>query len=146
MPFKPLMHLSIFAALAACDLFGPTPSLSHAAAMFWCGPTDGPATAIVLAQEPVQSVPAPYPRVSVMIWQSVTDIAGHIFTVTSGAAAGAVYFPSPDKIESAISGTIMIRSVDAAKTVRGAVSLQFPSRIVETPFTAPWINNGMLCG
>ena len=50
MPFKPLMHLSIFAALAACDLFGPTPSLSHAAAMTGCGPADGPTLVVTLAR------------------------------------------------------------------------------------------------
>ncbi len=33
MPFKPLMHLSILAALAACDLFGP--SYPYASVQVW---------------------------------------------------------------------------------------------------------------
>src|ERR1044071_8064654 len=123
-------YLSALLAISAgCDVFGPASSLSHAAARFWCGPADGPATAIVLAQEPVQPGDWPYPSVHVMIWQDVSRIAGHTWSVTSDAAGGS-YTPTPDRLESPISGTITIRSVDAAKTVRGSLRLRFPSRSV----------------
>jgi hypothetical protein len=118
--------------------------LAHAAAMFWCGPADGPATVIVLADEPVQSVEPLYPSVSIMILDGVSGIAGRTFSVT-GDSAGATYIIKPGHNEFASSGSIIITSVDSAKTVSGSASLRFQSRIVETQFTAPWIESLMLC-
>jgi len=136
--------VSLLALLAGCDQLGPQPRLAHAAAMRWCGPADGPATVIVLADEPVQSVEPLYPSVSIMILDGVSGIAGRTFSVT-GDSAGATYIIKPGHNEFASSGSIIITSVDSAKTVSGSASLRFQSRIVETQFTAPWIESLMLC-
>jgi hypothetical protein len=136
--------LSLLALLAGCDELGPQPRLSHAAAMRWCGPADGPATVIRLADEPVQSAEPLYPSVSIMILDGVSGIAGRTFSVT-GDSAGATYITKPGQYAYASSGSVTITSVDSAKTVSGSASLRFQSRIVETQFTAPWIESLMLC-
>jgi hypothetical protein len=132
-------------ALAACDDAGPVQPLSHSAAMFWCGPADGAATVIVLANEPVQSPQPLYPSVFMMILDDVSALPGRTLSVT-GDSAGATYIVNPGQSESAISGSVTITSVDSAQTVKGSVSLRFPSRVVEMQFTAPWIESLMLCG
>ncbi len=136
---------SSLAVLVGCDLIGPQLQFSHAATMLQCGPADEPYTRIVLASEPVTSTEAAYPNVHVVIWQSVREIASHTFSVTRNVGAGAWYVTGPNKVESALSGSVTVTSVDSTDTVEGSLALRFPSRVVETPFTAPWINNGMLC-
>ena len=129
----------------ACDRLGPKAPLSHSAAMRWCGPADGPATVIVLANEPVQSPDPLYPSVFMMILDGVSALPGRAFSVT-GDSAGATYVVKPGQSESAIFGRLTIISVDSANTVRGTVVLRFPSRVVDMQFTAPWIESLMLCG
>lgn len=137
--------LSLLALLAGCDQLGPQPSLSHAAAMLWCGPADQGYTAIVLADEPITSAEAAFPHVGIGITESPAQLTGRTWSVTSDSAA-ARYFTAPNKSERAISGSVTVTSVDSANTVAGSVLLRFPSRIVETQFTAPWIESLMLCG
>src|SRR5262245_767709 len=57
----PVLSSLALLALTACDRVGPRQPLAHSAAMFWCGPADGPATVIVLADEPVQTPQPLYP-------------------------------------------------------------------------------------
>lgn len=131
--------------VGGCDRLGPKRPLSHSAAMFWCGPADGPATVIVLADDPVQSPEPLYPSVFMMILADVHGLPGRTLSVT-GDSAGATYVMKPGQSQSAVSGTVTITSVDSAKTVTGSVSLRFPSRVVDMQFTAPWIESLMLCG
>jgi len=149
MPFKPLMHLSILAALAACDVFGPASSLSHAAAMTGCGPADGPTLVVTLAREAIGTAAPSYPYASVQVWEppAVSALAGHTWSVGPNADASAWYVSLPGRSQSAAGGSITITSVDSANTIEGAVSLRFPSRMVATHFRAPWIQrSGPLCG
>jgi hypothetical protein len=139
-----LTPLALLLTLTACDQFGPEPTLSYAATMLWCGPADEGYTAIVLAKEPVTSREAALPYVGIGVTESVSRLAERTWSVT-GDSASASYITQPNKSERALSGSITITSVDSASTVIGSVSLRFPSRIVEMPFTAPWINTGMTC-
>lgn len=117
---------------------------SHAVAMFTCGPADGPATAIVLAREPISSAqPAP-PYVWVTIWLSVTELAGRSFAV-DGEATG-WYQTGPSSHELATAGTVHVDAVTDDLTVHGVVDLRFPSGRVVRGFSAEWRQSSVLCG
>src|SRR5438445_7389720 len=64
--------IALIICLSSCDLLGPAPSLSHAAATSGCGPAGGPTIVILLSHDPIRSVPPSFPYVSVTIWQPVT--------------------------------------------------------------------------
>ena len=135
--------VGLLALLAGCDQFGPGPALSHAAAWFTCGPADGPVTAIVLANEPVRLAEPSYPFVEIMIQESVSAIGGRTWSLT-GDTAFASYVTRLHR-EPVTAGTVTITSVDNAKTVKGSLSAHFGSRIVTMDFTAPWLENPVLC-
>ncbi|OLC06974.1 MAG: hypothetical protein AUH41_11450 [Gemmatimonadetes bacterium 13_1_40CM_66_11] len=127
--------------LSSCDLLGPAPSLSHAAATSGCGPAGGPTIVILLSHDPIRSVPPSFPYVSVTIWQPVTaaSLAGHTWSVDSTGAASAFYVTWPGRSQSGSSGSITITSVDSTNALAGVLDLQFPSRGVATQFKASWI-------
>ena len=140
-----ILSFSALLSLTACDLVGPQDKLSHAAAWFMCGPADGPATAIVLAAEPVELHQPSSPRLEVTILQDVGAIAGHTWDL-KGDSAYASYVIKQDSAEPVSSGTVRITSVDTANTIRGIVTARFGSRTVVHSFTAPWLQNRVLCG
>jgi len=127
-----------------CDLFGPQPRLSHAATTLACGPADEGFTAILLANDPIDSAEPSFPYVRVVFWEPVSALAGRIWDITTDMGPGAWYFTG-HKVQSAISGRVTVTSVDTTNKVDGAVDLQFPSRSVETEFNAPWLNTGVTC-
>ena len=141
-------RLSVLALSLGCSVFTGPGNFSHAVATFGCGPADGPATWITLASQPIPPAgPTPFPYVAIMIDQPLSALAGHTFLVGSGGTAGATYSAGPNSYESAALGRVIIASVDADSTIRGNVSLTFPSRQVFVAFTAPWIQRtGTLCG
>jgi hypothetical protein len=136
---------SCLGVTAGCDLFGPAPSLSHAAAVWGCGPADGPTVAILLAPDPIRSFPPSIPYVNATIWNPPYPLAGHTWSVSPRGEASASFVPWPGALQSASSGSITITSVDSSRTVDGVVDLQFPSRMVTTHFKAPWISSGVYC-
>jgi hypothetical protein len=141
--------LSLAAALllpvTACSVFGTNDELSHAAAWFECGPADGPATAIVLAHDPVELHQPSYPLVEITILREVSAIAGRTWNL-KGDSAYATYIASAGSGAAAMSGTVTITHVDSANTIQGNVIAQFGSRTVAQAFTAPWLQNRVLCG
>ncbi|SRR6266511_2289781 len=130
----------------ACDVSGPASSLSHAAAMLQCGPGDGPVTVIVLAHDSVVFAHPSYPLVSVAISAQVSALAGRRWDIPSDTGVVAWYVTGAGKAQPAISGRVTVTRVDSTKRVDGTVELQFPSRIVATAFSAPWIDSGVTCG
>ena len=140
------LFLSTFAATAACGLFDSGPDLSHAAAMASCGPTDGPATVIVLAHEPIESAQPPFPYVSVMILGSVSDLSPRTWDITTNTGPGVWYAVGPNQFESATSGRVTVTSIDSTNRIEGFVQLGFPSRFVATAFSAQWLERAVLCG
>lgn len=138
--------LASLAAITACGLFDSEADLSHAAAMASCGPTDGPATLIVLAHEPIESAQPPFPYVSVMILEAVSDLSPRTWDITTSTAPGVWYAAGPDDYQSATSGRVTVTSIDSTNRVDGFVQLGFPARFVATAFSAPWLERAVLCG
>jgi hypothetical protein len=136
---------SVLVAMVGCGVVDPDRDLSHAAAMFQCGPADGPTTVIVLAHDPVVFAQPSYPHVSVVISHEVSALAGRTWEMPSDTGAAAWYITGPGNAQSAVSGHVVVTSVDNTNKVEGAVELQFPSRLVATQFSAPWINSGVTC-
>jgi len=132
-----------------CNLSGPVnppeAGFTHSVSTFMCGPADGPATAILLARDPIEGLQPSNPYISVMIQRPASGLAGTTWVVGSNDA-GAVYVAGPDQREEAISGTVRITRVVAQERVEGSVELRFPSRNVTAAFSAPWIESFMLCG
>jgi hypothetical protein len=134
-----------------CNLTGPVnrpaAGFSHSVSTFTCGPADGPATAILLAREPIDGLQPSDPYVSVVIQRPASGLAGTTWLVgTNVGDVGAVYVAGSDQHEEAISGTVRITGVVAQERVEGSVELRFPSRTVTVAFSAPWIESFILCG
>ncbi len=129
--------------LVACEATSPLQE-THAVAMFRCGPADQGGTAILLTPDPISPLHPPTSQVEVMIWESVTTLAGRTWSMNTDTA-GAWNIVGGDGLESATSGHITVTSVDAAKTVVGSVELHFPSTTVVTDFNARWVENGVTC-
>jgi hypothetical protein len=139
--------VSVLLLTLACDVAGVPDDLPHAAANFTCGPADGPATAIMLARDPITSAGPglPYVQVTIDAWPPA-DLAGRSWIVGSDLV-GAWYVPESRAAEIATIGRVQVVRVDSDSTIHGEVSLAFPSRRVVGTFTAAWIErSGTLCG
>ena len=135
---KPLSMLSSMVVVSlGCGLFGPDPALSHAVAMVGPGPADGPVPIIFLAHEPIDCNRRPFPYVAMNFGES-GQISARTWDIAADVTPDVSYNTSPGKFEGAISGTVTVTSVDNSK-VEGSVDLQFPSRTVTKPFSAPWV-------
>jgi len=137
-----LYALTLLALTTGCDLFGPAPSLSHAAATNGCGPADGPTWIILLAPDPIRSATPPTPYVSVEIWQPVIPVLVQAYAIGSGASAS--YSPWPGTVQRASGGSVALTKVDSAG-IEGTVDLRFPAKTVKTAFSGPWIRSSSLC-
>jgi hypothetical protein len=134
-----------------CNLTGPVnhpeAGFTHAVSTFMCGPADGPATAVLLARDPIEGLQPSNPYVSVVIQRAASGLAGTTWVVgTSVRDVSAVYVTGSGQQEDAISGTVRITRVVAQERVEGSVELRFPSRNVTEAFSAPWIESFILCG
>jgi hypothetical protein len=134
-----------------CNLTGPVnhpeAGLTHSVSTFMCGPADGPATAILLARDPIEGLQPSNPYVSVVIQRAASGLAGTSWVVgTNVGDVSAVYVAGSDQREDAVSGTVRINRVVAQERVEGSVELRFPSRDITEAFSAPWIEGFILCG
>ena len=134
-----------------CNLSGPVnppeAGFAHSVSTFMCGPADGPATAILLARDPIDGLQPSNPYVSVVIQRPASGLAGTTWVVgTNLGDVSAVYVTGTGQHEEAISGTVRITRVVAQERVEGSVDLRFPSRSVTEAFSAPWIESFILCG
>src|SRR5690349_4932228 len=135
---KPLSMLSSVVVVSlGCGLFGPDPALSHAVAMVGPGPADGPVPFIVLAHDPLDCKKRSFPHLMITFWEARPLSAG-TWNISGDVTPFVSYVPWPGRSEAPISGTVTLTSVDNAK-VEGSVDLQFPSRTVTKPFSAPWV-------
>jgi len=136
-----------------CNLSGPVDNpaagFSHAVSTMICGPADGPATGILLGENPIPSPLEPsYPYVRVSIWEPVTQLKSlYILSSTSGNVS-AQYFTSAGQFVSATAGTVRIDRVGPNNRIEGSVDLRFPApgQTVTEGFTAPWVESFILCG
>lgn len=154
---RPQRHLTLASILLLsanttnCSLTGPVDHLQgdfrHSVSTFQCGPADGPATAVLLAHYPFDGVQPGNPHVRVIILRAVTELSGTSWNVGMNFNdAGALYNAGSGDPEQATSGTVRITRVVAQERVEGTVDLRFPSRQVTEEFSAPWIEQLILCG
>lgn len=141
---KILLAFAFVAAPAACDLTGP--DFQHAVATFNCGPADGPATAILLARRPIESLQPSYPFIGVNIWQPVSSLSGTSWRADGSDQVTAQYFTAPGVFQLASAGVVRIDRVGTDNRVEGSISLRFPARFVSDAFSAPWMERLVLCG
>lgn len=136
-----------------CNLSDPVDHqdgvFSHSVATMICGPADGPATGILLGQNPIPSPAEPsYPYVRVSIWQPVTQLNSLYIIGGPSSAVSALYVLSANEFVTATTGTVRIDRVGANNQIEGSVDLRFPApgHAVTEGFNAPWIESLMLCG
>ena len=136
-----------------CNLSGPVDhpngEFSHSVATMICGPADGPATGILLGQNPIPSPTEPsYPYVRVSIWQPVGQLKSLYVIGGTSSEVSALYVASANEFVAAASGTVRIDRVGANNRIEGSVDLRFPApgQAVTEGFTAPWVESFILCG
>ena len=138
---------SLSAMIAGCaDTTGPPKGLEFAAATFTCGPTDGPAIAIYLAPEPIESLNPPLPYVRLHVNRSLDQAAGESWARVGTDEGGAWRHTPIPEVEFATVGGIRIDEVEADNTIRGRVDVDFPSGRVVGEFRAEWFDRTVLCG
>ncbi|HMF99756.1 MAG TPA: hypothetical protein VK560_00780 [Gemmatimonadaceae bacterium] len=146
-----LYGLSVIAALllgcSSDGVVGPSGRFDHAAATFACGPADGPALAIYLAQDPITSLEPAGVFVRVYVSGTIDEIRGAILPISSNSIAAAWFHPNANDYEIATSGYLMVGSGSAGSTLEGSVGLQFPrAGDIHGAFHAEWIPTNVLCG
>ena len=134
-----------------CNLSGPVTSpqgnFRHSVSTFQCGPADGPATAVLLARDSIDGLQPSDPYVRVVILRAAAGLAGTRWAIgTSFDDAVALYYSGSGDPEQATAGTVRISRVVSQERIEGTLSLRFPSRIVTEDFSAPWIEQLVLCG
>ena len=150
-PFAVAAVLVLSVNTSNCNLTDPVDhpvaGFSHSVATFQCGPADGPATAILLARDPIEGLDPSRPYVRVVIQRQASALPGTAWIVGSMLGdVSAVYSTASGATEQARSGTVRITSVAAQERVEGNVELRFPSHVVSGGFSAPWIESFILCG
>lgn len=145
-----MSRLIVFLALAAaCDsdaIPGPPTGLPYAAVTPGCGPADGPAIAIYLSPNPVESSDPSTPFLHIAIWQPLERLTERSWSLTDGAAV-AQYFSTPDASEAAIGGSVTVSVIDPDSAVRGWAVLTFPTYgRIAGGFHATWLPVALRCG
>jgi hypothetical protein len=146
--------LALSAAAAGCGIGPGDPSATAtatatAAATPSCGPTDGPAVTIYLADAPWTGERPAAPYVRVAIWQPRDRLVPRTWVLTGGAEGGAWWHPTATTFEIATRGTVSVSRVAPDGTVDGTVDLTFPGGgRVRRAFSAAWRpgDGRLLCG
>jgi hypothetical protein len=142
---------TIVLAAGACTaegILGSPDAPTYAVAAPTCGPADGPAVAIYLAEAPVDPMdPAP-PYVRVVVWQPLDLLATRSWTLNDGdEGAAAWYYSGAQSSEVGASGEVRVTAVRADSTVEGTVELRFPvAGRVAGRFRATWVPLSLRCG
>lgn len=135
----------------SCNLNGPVHQplgdFRHSVSTFQCGPADGPGIAVLLARDSIEGLQPANPYVRVLILRAAADLPGTSWNVGSSFdQAAALYYGGSGNPEPATSGTVQVTRVVPQERVEGTVDLRFPSRRVTEEFSAPWIEQLVLCG
>ena len=139
------------AALAACGhdpVSISSSDLRHATATPACGPADGPAIAIYLANAPATSPVPPAPYVRIYALQSLDQLPGRTLRLDGDdLGISAWFFATPTQYEAATRGTLTVSAVAPDKTIEGFADLTFPKAgHIVRGFRAAWIPQLTLCG
>jgi len=151
MPLTRMLRSSLVVAFAmACSSDATSPlfrGFVYSAAVFQCGPADGPAVAIYLAPNPVGSIEPSAPFVRVYVPVQLDQLTAHVWPIASNTEAGAWFHADASSSELAESGYMIVSSVDSDNTITGSVDLHFSDAgHIKTAFSAKWQPNNILCG
>ena len=146
-----MLRLSLVVAFAmACSsdsVSAPLRGFVYAAAVFQCGPADGPAVAIYLAPNPVGSIEPSAPFVRVYVPVQLDQLTGHVWPISTNTEAAAWFHPNASTYEIAETGYMIVSSVDSESTITGSVDLHFPDAgHIKSEFRATWVPSHTLCG
>jgi hypothetical protein len=126
----------------------PVSGLEHAVATNSCGPADGPAVAIYLAAQPVESLQPVAPYVQVQIGESFTALAaGSVYQVSDFfMEANAWFHGSGVEMKIANDGEVGV-TTKSSTALTGYVDLRFPDGLrFRGTFSANWEPRQVLCG
>lgn len=151
MPVTRMLRSSLVVAFAmACSSDATSPlfrGFVYSAAVFQCGPADGPAVAIYLAPNPVGSIEPSAPFVRVYVPVQLDQLTAHVWPIASNTEAGAWFHADASSSELAESGYMIVSSVDSDNTITGSVDLHFPDAgHIRSQFRATWVPSHALCG
>lgn len=146
-----MLRLSLVVAFAmACSsdsVSAPFRGFVYAAAVFQCGPTDGPAVAIYLAPNPMGSSEPSAPFVRVYVPVQLNQLTAHVWPISTNTEAAAWFHPDASTYELAEMGYMIVSSVDSESTITGSVDLHFPDAgHIKSAFRATWVPRNILCG
>jgi hypothetical protein len=150
MPTWKMTVIVPLAALAACgrdQIPEPPAGFAHATATRDCGPADGPAVSIFLANQPAELEPEP-PYIRIYLTRGVDEVSGQTWQLSGdGAQGSAQYCPAGGGCEAATGGTISVSAVAADTTLDAAADLVFPTHgHVTGGIHARWVSRLMMCG
>jgi len=120
--------------------------LPHSVTVFACGPADGPAVQIFLAEQPISNGAPVAPYISIYIDRSITQLQPGTYAIGDKAVGITITrWSGASSYENATSGAVHITGVSADRTVTGDVTASFPSDAVTGAFVAPWQDRQMTC-
>ncbi|MEA2764233.1 MAG: hypothetical protein QOK07_637 [Gemmatimonadaceae bacterium] len=143
-----LSLVPVFAMACGSDtLAPPIRSFVHAAAVAECGPADGPAVAIYLSPNPVESIEPSGPFVRVYVPVQLDQLTGQVWQIVSiSSIAGAWFHPNASTSELADTGYLMVTSIGSDNTVTGSIDLRFPTAgHIRSSFQAKWLPRTSVC-
>lgn len=120
----------------------------YAVAVFACGPADGPAVQIYLAEQPITNGAPLAPFVSLFFDRSIQQLTAGTYTTSSSTAPVAISrlsSPIQSSFEVAQNGFVHITSVLANHTVIGDVTAEFSNDVISREFVAPWQDRQVPC-
>ena len=140
------MAAALFLACTDNGISAPPAGFTHAAATRTCGPADGPAVAIYLSPNAIESLEPTTPFVRIYVAEAVNILAGRTWSLAgSGSEGGAWFNASFAPSEVATRGLMTVSSVGSDNTVEGSVDLTFPSGHIHGGFHALWRPNNIVC-
>ena len=135
-------------ACSSDSVVGPGGRFDHALARSTCGPADGPALVIFLAQDPIPtSGPSgEYVYVYIDLMSGPFPFSGQKLTISSNSIVFASFRWTATENETATSGYVMLNSGSVGNGLDGAVDLQFPTAgRVHGEFHSEWLPINGFC-
>jgi hypothetical protein len=143
-----LSLVPVFAMACSSDsVSAPLRGFVYSAAVAQCGPADGPAVAIYLSPNPVETIEPSGPFVRVYVPVELSQLTGQVWQIENiNSIAGAWFHPNASTSELADSGYLMVTSIGSDNTVSGSIDLRFPTAgHIRSSFHAAWLPSRSGC-
>lgn len=141
-----LLAAALLLGCSSDSVVGPGGRFDHALARSVCGPADGPALAIWLAQDPIPLTGPSGEYVYVYIDGMIDPLLGQRLTVSPTSIVSASFRWTTSKYETATGGYLILNSGSLGNGLDGSLDLVFPSAgRVHGDFHAQWLPISGLC-